>query len=108
MRAAGSSSQIFVIGADGTGLVRLTSETNAASFWLSWSPDGNADRLHSLRPRARGPSVRALYDESRRKRRGAAANGVRSLDERSPLGDAFREGGRPITRQRNKSSPRRP
>ena len=36
----GEAPQIFVIGADGTGLVQLTSETNAASFWPSWSPDG--------------------------------------------------------------------
>jgi TolB protein len=32
--------QIFVIGADGTGLRQLTVGTTTASFWQSWSPDG--------------------------------------------------------------------
>jgi Tol biopolymer transport system component len=32
--------QIFTIRPDGTDLTRLTAETNAASFWPSWSPDG--------------------------------------------------------------------
>jgi TolB protein len=32
--------QIYVVGADGTGLRQLTFDGNAASYWPSWSPDG--------------------------------------------------------------------
>jgi TolB protein len=34
-------SQIFVIGADGSGMSRLTFGSKASSFWPSWSPEGN-------------------------------------------------------------------
>ena len=36
----GRLAQIYVIGADGTGLRRITSSATLSSFWPSWSPDG--------------------------------------------------------------------